>query len=149
MRLGQPARQGRAQGALRARGPAAARSRTRARSQGRQARRKGRSVDHHGGATRRRRDEHAPERRRQVTHSKLGLASWLIAGAMCCSLVGCKALFKKRQTDTAPSAIAITPTPVTEIAPVASASASAAPVATAPVVDEASIPAPQDFEDEA
>jgi hypothetical protein len=65
-------------------------------------------------------------------------------------LGACKALLKKKDPDPAPSATPIAPPP-TVIAPAtAEPSASIAQVPpAAPVLDEASVPTSQDFEDEA
>lgn len=65
-------------------------------------------------------------------------------------LGGCKALLKKKDPDPTPSAAPVV-APPTVIAPVVP-EATAAPVAAAvaaPALDEATVPTPQDFEDEA
>jgi hypothetical protein len=78
----------------------------------------------------------------------------LFTGALlgaCVALGGCKFLKKKAPED-APSVAAApaSAAPVAAAAPTPAATELAAPVAAAyPAVDEASVPAPQDFEDEA
>ena len=81
----------------------------------------------------------------------------VLLGALCLSLFpavlgGC-GLLKKKTPDPEPSATAAVASaaPVAPYAPAASATAeAAAPVAAvAPPVDDAAVPAPQDFEDEA
>lgn len=71
---------------------------------------------------------------------------WVLVGALAVSLFGCKSLLKKRvpvtaPSDSAPVAVAPPPPPATP-APVEPA----APTAAA---DDDSVPAPEDFEDEA
>lgn len=67
------------------------------------------------------------------------------------SLGGCKFLKKKAPEEAAPTAAAAPSTPpATALAPTPPPEVAAAPVAAAyPPVDEASVPAPEDFEDEA
>ena len=67
------------------------------------------------------------------------------------ALTGC-GILKKKTPEPAPSVVVATAAPTTPPAPVAppEPAPSVAPVAAAePPLDEASIPAPQDFEDEA
>ena len=69
----------------------------------------------------------------------------LAIGAL--GLLGCKDLLKKKDPDTAPSAV-----PVAVPSAVAVPIPTAPPIATAPaepVVDEVAVPTSQDFEDEA
>ena len=73
----------------------------------------------------------------------------LIAGALlatACVLGGCKGMLKKKGDDAAPSAsVAVVAAPVLTAPPTPPVEYTPPPVA----VDENSIPAPQDFEDEA
>jgi hypothetical protein len=67
-------------------------------------------------------------------------------------LGGCKGLLKKKDPDPAPSATPVVVAPPAVVAPLPEVTASAAPVAAAPVapvLDEKAVPTPQDFEDEA
>ena len=74
---------------------------------------------------------------------------WFLVGALVVSLSGCKSLLKKRVPVTAPSdsaPVAVAPPPPPPAPPAPAAVESAAAVAAA---DDAAVPAPEDFEDEA
>jgi hypothetical protein len=74
--------------------------------------------------------------------------TWLLLALLVASLAGCKSLLKKRVPVTAPSdsaPIAVAPPP----APPPPAPAPAPVESAAAVADDDSIPAPEDFEDEA
>ena len=71
----------------------------------------------------------------------------LVLLSMLAELGGCKALLKKKDPDPAPSASVATAVP-TVIAPLPTTSAVPTPAPVA-AVDETTVPASQDFEDEA
>jgi hypothetical protein len=74
--------------------------------------------------------------------------NWLLLVLLVVSLAGCKSLLKKRVPVTAPSdsaPVAVAPPPVPPPPPVAPATADSAAV----LADDDSIPAAEDFEDEA
>ena len=79
--------------------------------------------------------------------SRSSLTTLLLATSV--ALGGCGIL--KKKTDAAPSAtVATTATAPVVAPPIAAPPAETAPVAVAaPAIDEATVPAPQDFEDEA
>jgi hypothetical protein len=84
------------------------------------------------------------------------MSSRILLTALCLAtfagLLGGCGLLKKKTDEAAPSATAAAASaaPVAPYAPAASAAAEVAPVAAAaPAADDAAVPAPQDFEDEA
>jgi len=64
-------------------------------------------------------------------------------------LGACKALLKKKDPDPAPAASVVVAPPPAVVAPVASAAPVPEPAPVAAVADESTVPASQDFEDEA
>lgn len=77
----------------------------------------------------------------------MNASRWFLVGALAVSLLGCKSLLKKREPVAAASDSApVAPPPPTLPAP---AAAPAAVDSAAAVADDDSVPAPEDFEDEA